>query len=182
MSAEDNIMKKYPAGGRLYFNGGIFMGDLLVKLYSLDFEDLREREEELKEKHGIRIVRVLAPDFDKVRNFINGEFGGGWASEATASFYRSPVSCFAAVNDKKEVVGFACYDATALGFFGPTGVRHDLRGKGVGALLLRHCMRSMKEIGYVYAIIGSASNVFYKKVVNAEPIPDSSPGVYERMV
>lgn len=156
---------------------------MLVKLYALDFSDLSERERELEKEHGIKIVRVLSPNFDRVKNFITEEFGGGWASEATAAFYRIPISCFAAVDDKKEVVGFACYDATALDFFGPTGVRRDTRGKGVGTLLLLRCMQSMWELGYGYAIIGSAGPVdYYRKIVKAEPIPDSSPGVYKRLV
>jgi predicted N-acetyltransferase YhbS len=159
------------------------MGDLLVKLYSIDFDSLPERERKLENEHHVRINRLLSPNFDRMKNFINEVFGGGWASEATASFYRSPISCFAAANDKKEVVGFACYDSTALGFFGPTGVRPDMRKKDIGTLLLLRCLQSMKELGYGYAIIGSAGPVdYYKKIVNAEPIPDSAPGVYKRLV
>lgn len=158
------------------------MGDLLVKLYSLSFDDMAQREKKLLEEHGIKIKRVLSPNFDRVRGFISEEFGAGWASEATAAFYRSPVSCFIAANSKNEIVGFACYDATALDYFGPTGVRKDMRGNGVGTLLLKHCLMSMKEIGYAYAIIGDAIKGYYEKTVGAIQIPDSSPGVYERMV
>jgi len=158
-------------------------GDLLVKLYALDFSDLSERERELEKEHSVRIVRVMSPNFDRVKSFITEEFGGGWASEATAAFYRTPVSCFAAVNGEREIVGFACYDATALGFFGPTGVRRDMRGKGVGALLFLRCMQSMWELGYGYAIIGAAGPIeYYRKIAKAEPIPDSTPGVYKRLI
>lgn len=156
------------------------MADWLVKLYTLDYSGMPDREEAVLKEQGIRIVRLLSPNFESMQNFIRKEFGNGWASEVTAAFYRSPVACFAAVNAQREPVGFACYDATALGFFGPTGVKKELRGKGIGTLLLYRCLHSMKEIGYVYAIIGSSKNEFYRKVVNAEPIPDSAPGVYSQ--
>ena len=64
-----------------------------------------------------------------------------------------PISCFVAVQNQ-QIIGFACYDATALGFFGPTGVIEESRGKGVGKALLLACMLDMKLKGYGYAIIG----------------------------
>ncbi|MFR3259058.1 MAG: hypothetical protein ACLTRS_18385 [Lachnospiraceae bacterium] len=42
--------------------------------------------------------------------------------------------CFIAVEDKK-VIGFACYDSSAKGFFGPIGVHPGLSWKNVGQSL-----------------------------------------------
>ena len=101
---------------------------------------------------------------------------------ATAALYRSPVSCYAAVDADKQVLGFACYDATAKDFFGPTGVMESQRGKGIGAALLIACMQAMAAEGYAYAVIGGAGPVaFYEKVVGATVIPDSVPGPYRDM-
>ena len=58
-------------------------------------------------------------------------------------------------DDQKEIVGFACYDATCMNFFGPTGVKESERGKGVGKALLLAALHAMKEQGYAYAIIGA---------------------------
>lgn len=159
------------------------MCDMLVRLYELNFDDLSEKELALKEKTGIKIVRCLATGFTRVSEFAHEHFPGSWESEVTASFYRTPVSCFVAVSAERKIVGFACYDATALGFFGPTGVKPELQGLGIGTLLLRRCMQSMREVGYGYAIIGGVGPAeFYAKTVGAEIIPRSYPGVYTRTV
>jgi predicted N-acetyltransferase YhbS len=53
------------------------------------------------------------------------------------------------------------------------------RGQGLGTVLLLECLRSMKELGYAYAIIGGVGpNEFYAKAVGAIEIPDSTPGIY----
>ena len=120
------------------------MADLLVKLY--DIKDCPELIEEL-DKKDIHIIRVLSPDKYKVLDFIEEKFSKGWRSECEAGFYNTPVSVFAAVTNKK-VIGFAAYDATARGFFGPTGVKGSERHQGVGAALLLACLSAMREEGY----------------------------------
>ena len=54
----------------------------------------------------------------------------------------------------EALLGFACHDATAKGFFGPTAVAEAERGKGIGEALLFATLRGMREAGYAYAIIG----------------------------
>ncbi len=78
-----------------------------------------------------------------------------------------------------EIVGFAAYECSRRGFFGPTGVREDLRGNGAGASLLMRCLEAMREMGYGYAIIGGVGPAeFYEKVCGATVIEGSDPGVY----
>ena len=77
------------------------------------------------------------------------------------------------------VVGFAAYEATSRGYFGPTGVLESERGKGIGKELLVRSMIGLRELGYAYAIIGAAGPTdFYEKTLGAIPIPGSTPGVY----
>ena len=155
------------------------MADMLVNLYQMPpMEEIMKTMEEA----GIRILQPLSPDFHKVLSFIEKEFGKGWASETSASLYHQPVSCYIAVKDH-EVIGFACYDATARGYFGPTGVKESERGKGIGKALLLACLYGMKEVGYGYAIIGSAGpGDFYAKSCGARVIPDDRPNIYGKMV
>jgi len=88
------------------------------------------------------------------------------------------LSCFIAVQDGK-IIGFACYDVTAKGFFGPTGVTAEARGQGVGRALLLATLHGLAEMGYAYAIIGGAGPVdFYRKAVGAIEIEGSEPGIY----
>lgn len=89
-----------------------------------------------------------------------------------------PPSCFIAVR-AAHVVGFACYEVTARGFFGPTGVLASERGQGVGTALLFRSLQALRELGYAYAIIGDAGPVqFYIRTLGGILIPDSSPGIY----
>ncbi|GHU73899.1 hypothetical protein FACS189450_14330 [Spirochaetia bacterium] len=161
------------------------MSDMLVKLYALDEKD--DYTEALLSK-GIIIKKAFISDRDKVLDFIRiGLPGhGGWIHECEYALFNNPPSCYIAVKNK-EVIGFACYDATAKGFFGPTGVREDQRKQGIGKALLIKSLLSMKESGYAYAIIGWTAETaikFYQETVNAVIIDDSLPqkSIYRNML
>ena len=98
-------------------------------------------------------------------------------------FHASALSgVFVAVRNGKPI-GYACFDATAKGFFGPTGVLEEYRGKGIGKALLVRTLQAMYEAGYAYAVIGSVGpKGFYIKNCGAVEILDSSPGIYANMI
>jgi GNAT superfamily N-acetyltransferase len=125
------------------------------------------------------IVRHAQPwDLTPVRRFVTDNFSAKWADELSVGFARQPVSVYIATIDR-ELAGFAAYECTRRGFFGPTGVIDSARGKGIGKALLLASLWSLREMGYVYAIIGAAGPVrFYQKTVGAIIIPDSEPGIY----
>ena len=149
--------------------------DLLVKLYAVrPVPDLDAR----LALAGVSIRRALAPELRLVADWIDERFGDAWVSEATVAIARQPPSCFLAVKDEK-LVGFACYDTSARGFFGPTGVDETARGGGIGQALLLASLLDMRAQGYGYAIVGDVGPVdFYVRTVGAIPIADSKPGVY----
>lgn len=93
--------------------------------------------------------------------------------------------CFVATDDGK-VIGFACYDASAKGFFGPIGVDPNRRNENIGNALLIRTLNAMREYGYGYAIIGwvSEAEMFYRKTVGAEFIKGGNPenSVYSNLV
>lgn len=152
------------------------MPDMLVKLY-----DLKDSEsiEQYERRTGITVRRALAPEKHVVTEWIAQHFGAGWVSESEVAFARSPVTCLIAVENEK-LLGFACYDATMKGFFGPTGVDQELRGRGIGKMLFVYAMQLMRSDGYGYAIIGGAGPTeFYAKSVGATIIEDSQPGIYK---
>lgn len=161
--------------------GDTKMNDMLVNLYH------QKEETELfqkLEKNGVRIKRALSPDKTAILKFVEENFRVQWADECAAAFANSPISCFVAVRDKKPV-GFACYDATAKDFFGPTGVLESERGLGIGKALMNKCFLAMREEGYAYAIIGWAADTavtFYEKNANAIMIEDETHGIYTRMI
>jgi predicted N-acetyltransferase YhbS len=105
-----------------------------------------------------------------------------WADETSVAFANKPVSVYLAVVEQ-EIVGFAAYECTRRGFFGPTAVSAQLQGRGIGKALLLACLWGLRELGYVYGIIGRVGPVaFYEKTVGAVLIPDSDPGIYTNLL
>lgn len=155
------------------------MPDMLVKLYELP--DAKPYLDALT-GHGISIRRAIAPEKRLVVGWARTHFSPGWGDECDVAMSRQPASCFVAQKDG-QMLGFACYDATKKGFFGPTAVSPDTRGLGVGAALLIVSLQAMLAEGYAYAIIGGAGPTeFYAKIVNALAIEGSSPGIYRNML
>lgn len=155
------------------------MADMLVKLYDLpDFESAEQYER----RTGVTIRRAIGPEKLIVEQWITQHFNEAWVGECAVAFSRSPVSCIIAVEDGK-LLGFACYDATMRGFFGPTGVDENERGKGIGKMLFLHTMRLMRFDGYGYAVIGGAGpKEFYAAASGATVIEGSEPGIYKGML
>jgi GNAT superfamily N-acetyltransferase len=155
------------------------MTDMLVKLYALP---PLMPEIEVQAAHQIEVRRAIAPEKHLVIAWVRAHFSDYWASETEVAFSNRPNSCFLAAQDG-ALIGFGCYDATARGFFGPTGVIEAGRGKGTGKALLLACLHDMGAQGYGYAVIGGVGPVeFYEKAAGAVVIPDSTPGIYRGML
>ena len=151
------------------------MIDMLVNLYELP--DSGELYQRVKDK-GITLRRANAYERDIVANWVGEHFSPKWVSEVKVAFSRQPVACFIATRNK-EILGFACIETTAKGFYGPTGVSEEARGTGIGKVLLYRCMEALKESGYVYGVIGGVGpREFYEKAIGATEIPNSDPGIY----
>ncbi|MCB1888373.1 MAG: GNAT family N-acetyltransferase [Rhodocyclaceae bacterium] len=150
------------------------MTDMLVRLYDLPGDDAPVAP-------GVVVQRPLAADSHHVLAFVERHFAAsapGWVDECRCALAARPPTCFVAA-EAGAVIGFACFDATARGLFGPVGVAPDARGRGVGRALLLACLRQMAADGYAYAVIGWAhSEAFYRRAVGAEPIAGSEPGLY----
>ncbi|MBV9493419.1 MAG: GNAT family N-acetyltransferase [Acidobacteria bacterium] len=100
-----------------------------------------------------------------VGEFIEKHFGRIWrfeASHAKTVFY---------VEEDGEVAGFSAHDANnrGLGFFGPTGVAKQHRGKGLGRKLLLASLADMKRQGYERVVIPWTDALdFYARSCGAE--------------
>ncbi len=151
------------------------MADMLVKLYELP------KPEALSEG-GITVRRAYPSEKGILTGWIKDNFSQGWADECGITFSGHPVKTFIAVREN-DILGFAAYDASALGFFGPTGVAESARGLGIGKVLLLETLHAMKDSGYGYGIIGGVGPVgFYSKTVGAVEIEGSTPGIYRGML
>jgi GNAT superfamily N-acetyltransferase len=167
------------------------MVDMLVKLYNLP--ELTPILDELK-KQNIEIRRAGLAQKRAVVDWVHQNYPGVWELETEAAMENRPVTCFIAVEKPETavkpedpymqppelLVGFACYDVAALGMFGPTGVREDYQGRGIGKGLLVATLQAMLDQGYAYAQIGwIGPGEFYTKVVGATIIENSAPGPFK---
>lgn len=151
-------------------------GDMIVGLYNLPTLELPD---------NIKIKRAFAGDKETILKFVEQNFQKNWVYEVEHSLMQEVSKCFIAT-ENGEVIGFACYDASARGFFGPIGVADNRRGENIGQALLIRTLNAMKEYGYGYAIIGwvSQAEMFYRKTVDAEYIKGGNPenSVYSNLV
>jgi len=168
------------------------MADLLVRLY--DLPPSAPAVGELAAR-GVVVRRAAASERGTVAAFARAHGAEGWANECEAAFARLPIGCFVATErdvpaapaphangytrPPEVLIGFACIEATARGYFGPELVHPDRRGQGVGRALLLAALEGMRHAGYGYAIMGWASSVdFYRQAVGATVIEGSEPGIY----
>lgn len=156
------------------------MADMLVNLLAID--NYHEEVDRLKEE-GIEIFRALAPDKIRITEWVKEHSSVSAAGECDVCFSNRPISCFIAAKGS-QILGYACYNATAPDFFGPTRVADEFKGKGIGKALLLRSLNAMKDEGYVYAIIGGIGPAeFYEKCVNAVLIESSKEkNVYEHFL
>jgi GNAT superfamily N-acetyltransferase len=155
------------------------MPDLLVNLLKLP---MLQPVVDSVSASDITIRRAQPFELTPVRQFIEQNFSVAWADEVSVGFANKPVTVYIATRDGR-VIGFAGYECTRKAFFGPTGVAESERGHGVGKALLIAALWGLREMGYVYGIIGHAGPIeFYQEAVGAVVIPDSDPGIYEDLL
>lgn len=151
-------------------------GDMIVGLTHLPAYEIDKE---------IKIKRAFVGDKEVIMDFIKAHFQTGWAYEAEHALMQEVGKCFIAT-EHGRILGFACFDSAAKGFFGPIGVAPEGRKKKIGTALLLRTLEAMREYGYGYAVIGWVSDAeqFYRKTVGAEYIKNGNPenSVYSNMV
>ena len=148
---------------------------MLVRLYDLpDSSHYYQRAA----AEGATVRRADPWDHARYRRFVEETFGELWAVEADLAYRQSPITAFVAEREGR-IIGFAAFECTRRGYFGPTGVQPDERKRGIGGALLFRSLESMLQLGYGYAIIGGVGpREYYEKACGAFVIPGSEVGVY----
>ncbi|MFC7550827.1 GNAT family N-acetyltransferase [Plantactinospora sp. GCM10030261] len=113
-------------------------------------------------------VRAAGPADVPALVALAREFGGEWAGELTGSVGSPGAGCHLAVRGDGELLGFAAYGSGRPSWFGPTGTAPAARGLGIGAVLLRRCLRDQRAAGVRRAQISWVGPVpFYARVADA---------------
>ncbi len=140
--------------------------NMIVDLTAQTF-DTTEQEKKLL-GDGIVIRRADYDDRDELMAFID-EFFGLWRYEVLNAYNSIPIAIhIALINDK--IRAFSAHNGNnfGTGWFGPMGTHPDLRGKGIGGILLKRCLNDMKEWGLEKSIIPWVGPIrFYSYYVNA---------------
>jgi len=111
------------------------------------------------------IPRATDANRERVLAFIEKQFGRIWRFEAS----NAGENLFYAEVDG-EVAGFAAHDGNnrGLGFFGPTGVAREHRGRGLGARLLQASLADLRRLGHERVVIPWTDAIdFYRKACGA---------------
>lgn len=116
---------------------------------------------------GIEVRAATTEDLPALVAFAQDTFAGTWGAEITHSLNRPAGGCHLAVRGTR-ILGFAAYGASRPGWFGPTGTAPDAQGLGIGGVLLRRCLRDLRDRGYPTAQIGWVGPIpFYSSAVAA---------------
>ncbi|MFE3111995.1 GNAT family N-acetyltransferase [Kitasatospora indigofera] len=119
---------------------------------------------------GVRIRRARPADGERFLAWMR-TWGGSWAGEAAAALAYDPPRCHVAVQGEgpdEEFVGFACHGVNRDTWFGPMGTAESQRGRGVGAVLLRRCLRDQRAAGITESEIGwTGPYRFYARTVGS---------------
>jgi len=123
----------------------------------------------LFKNHNILVRRATEGDYNLVLEFIKKEFPL-WIKEVSNSYKRIPIAVhIASLNG--EIIAFSGYSGNniGMGWFGPMGTTSTCRGKGIGGILLKRCLKDLREQGFYEAIIPWVGPIgFYFKEVGAE--------------
>lgn len=140
--------------------------NMIVDLTAQDFSTASE-EEKLKTEH-IEIGRAEYSDREEVMQFVDDNFPL-WRHEVSNAYNSLPVSLHIARHDG-IIKAFSAHNGNnfGTGWFGPMGTHPDLRGKGIGGILLKRCLQDMKDWGLTESTIPWVGPIrFYSYYVNA---------------
>ena len=150
--------------------GYIKIGDaanLICDLNSRDFNT--EMEERRAKELNIEIRRANTDDHDDLMDWADKNFSA-WRFEIGNALENDPVSLHMAKLDG-EIIAFSAHSSNnpGLPWFGPVGTTEAARGKGIGGILLKRCLKDMKDNGYDEAIIPWVAHIpFYMHYINSK--------------
>ncbi len=130
--------------------------------------DENPKIEKLKDQ-SVEVLRATENDKAELLDFVKEEWLL-WQHEIKVAFKQKPIAVHIAKLDGK-IKAFSLHSANNKGFpwFGPMGTHADMRGKGIGSILLKLCLQDLKNMGHETVIIPwVAPTAFYSHCIDAE--------------
>lgn len=125
--------------------------NLVTDLSLQSFDTETEEKKLLKEKIIFR--RAGMSDKENIIKWLQEKFSA-WIGEVSSAYQNNPITIFICEHEE-NLIAFSAHEGNnkGTGWFGPMGTDTELRGKGIGGILLKKCLKDMKEMGFVKAII-----------------------------
>lgn len=140
--------------------------NLLVDLAPSNWSTIEE--EKMLKSENIEISRPTKKELQEILAFVEDDWVL-WKYEVEMAFRDRPPSIHVAYLDGK-IKAFSAHNGNnkGTGWFGPMGTHPDLRGKGIGGILLKRCLKDMKDMGMKSAVIPWVGPIdFYSHHANA---------------
>ncbi len=140
--------------------------NMITDLGAMDWNTQKE-EKELAKK-GVKVRRATPENRKALSELLETEWEL-WANEVDMAMKDTPPSVHIAFIDNK-LRAFSVHNGNnkGTGWFGPMGTHPELRGLGMGNILLKRCLQDMKNQGHTHAIIPWVAPVsFYSHYVKA---------------
>ncbi len=118
---------------------------------------------------GIEVRRARREDGERLDRYFADNFGADWRYEAHLAMQVSPPALHLAIAGG-EIIAFSAHSTQnrEWGFFGPMGTSPAARGRGLGRLLLIHCLNDLYDAGHRSSVIPWVGPIgFYADAVGA---------------
>jgi len=145
------------------------IGDALNMSVELKGSDWQTDQEEQNFANEIEIYRPDIGELEEVIDFVKLDWEL-WEHEVRMAFADEIPSVHIARKDG-VVKAFSVHNGNnkGTGWFGPMGTHPDLRGLGIGSVLLKRCLKDMKAAGHQTATIPWVDPIaFYAHHVGAQ--------------
>jgi len=116
---------------------------------------------------GVTIRRANAGDLDQITELCEANDSAMWALETGMALECDPAPIFIAIKNRR-VCAFAAHSVCGPAHFGPMLTNTDLRGMGIGSVLLKRCLQDWQRVGLTTCDISWAGPIsFYARTVGA---------------
>lgn len=140
--------------------------NMICDLVGKDFST--KKEAEALTAKGVLIRRAAGADHTALKQLLSTEWEL-WNNEVAMAMRDQPPSVHIAFMNG-ELKAFSVHNGNnkGTGWFGPMGTHPDMRGLGIGTILLKRCLADMQSQGHKQAIIPWVAPIsFYSHYVDA---------------